>query len=377
MTANTKSIIYIQYTNPAAFPPLENSSRILAECGWQVEFIGTEALGLEDIKLPSHPNIKVDLIPFCPPGLKQKVHYFVFLLRALMGIARNRDSVIYVSDLFSSPVGWIAARFLGVRVFYHEHDTPDVPKTNFTRMLHWTRKELSQSAELCIFPQRERAQLFLSRFSDSKLAVCFNMPLKSSVRLCSSGEGDRPFYLWYHGSLLEERLPIEVVQALKYLPDHVILKFAGYETLSSKGFIDRLLQYSHTCGVRDRVEYCGVLETRDSLFQLAQTCHLGLSLFRRTFVEPMVGASNKPFDYLACGMPLLINDTPEWTHFFGPWGVAKSCNPESPESIASAIRGLIENPEEYQQMRNRAVQKISSDWNYESQFAPIKKILEA
>jgi glycosyltransferase involved in cell wall biosynthesis len=147
-------------------------------------------------------------------------------------------------------------------------------------------------------------------------------------------------------------------------------------TLSSQGFLKRFWNIAIQCGVESRVEYVGV-HNREKLFQMSQTCHLGLSLFRRKFVEPMVGASNKPFDYLACGMPLLINDTPEWTHFFGPWGVAKSCNPESPESIASAIRGLIENPEEYQQMRNRAVQKISSDWNYESQFAPIKKILEA
>ena len=33
-----KRVVYVQYTNPAAYPPLEHSSRILADAGWQVLF---------------------------------------------------------------------------------------------------------------------------------------------------------------------------------------------------------------------------------------------------------------------------------------------------------------------------------------------------
>jgi hypothetical protein len=30
----------------------------------------------------------------------------------------------------------------------------------------------------------------------------------------------------------------------------------------------------------------------------------------------MVGASNKPFDYMASGLPLLVTDLPEWAATF-------------------------------------------------------------
>jgi hypothetical protein len=39
-------ILYLQYTNPAAYPPLEHNSRILANEGWQVLFLGNTRAAL-------------------------------------------------------------------------------------------------------------------------------------------------------------------------------------------------------------------------------------------------------------------------------------------------------------------------------------------
>ncbi|MBM4317907.1 MAG: glycosyltransferase family 4 protein [Deltaproteobacteria bacterium] len=375
MAEKPKKILYVQYTNPAAFPPLENSAWILANSGWKVKFLGTEALGFENISIVTHPNIESVLVPFCPAGLKQKIHYVKYLFSALREIASRDYQCVYVSDLFSSPVGWLGAKFFKIRVFYHEHDTPEVPHSTFTRLLHWTRTQLSEKAEVCVFPQEERAKKFLAQFSKAKVLTCFNMPLKSTISSIDKASTHPEFVLWYHGSLLEERFPLEVVKALKYLPSQVKLKFAGYETLSSKGFVERLLRCAKEYGVEERVEYCGVF-ARAELFQIAQHYHLGLVLFDRKFVQPMVGASNKPFDYLACGLPILTNDSKDWVEFFEKKGLGKSCNPESVESIAQAIRELLADTDQFCNMRKRGLEKISTEWNYEAQFAPIQKLLE-
>lgn len=372
-----KKILYVQYTNPAAFPPLENSAWLLANRGWKVKFIGTQALGLENVKLLVHPNIEVELIPFCPPGLKQKLNYFRFLNRAIKEIIFGKYHCLYVSDLFASPIGWLGSTFLGAKVFYHEHDTPESAQSLFTRFLHWTRVRLSSKADLCIFPQTDRATAFAKEFKHSKVQVCFNAPLTKMVSGLTRWEKNTPFTLWYHGSLIEERLPFQVVEALSYLPDYVNLKFAGYETLSSQGFIQRIFDFAKKCGVEKRIEYCGVLATREELFEVARKNQLGLVLFRRKFVEPMVGASNKPFDFLACGMPLLFNDSKEWVNFFESRGVGKSCDPENPQSIAKAVLSIVENDREFGSMREMGLKQIKEEWNYETQFAPIQKLLEA
>jgi len=98
-----KRILYIQYTNPAGYPPLEHSSRILADDGWQVLFLGTGALGASALCFPPHPNIRVHCLDFHPPGWRQKLHYFYFCAWVLGWILRWRPSWIYASDPLVCP----------------------------------------------------------------------------------------------------------------------------------------------------------------------------------------------------------------------------------------------------------------------------------
>ena len=83
----------------------------------------------------------------------------------------------------------------------------------------------------------------------------------------------------------------------------------------------------------------------------------------------MVGASNKPFDYLGCGLALITNATPEWREFFGNRGVSVFCIPESISSIAKAITWLHDHPEERAAMGLRGRKLIENEWNYEFQFS--------
>src|SRR3989338_8323813 len=79
-----KTILYIQYTNPSCYPPLERSSRIFADAGNRVFFWGTRSYKTGHLKFPAHKNIKVYLLPYCPPGSLQKIHFFFF---CVMGLA--------------------------------------------------------------------------------------------------------------------------------------------------------------------------------------------------------------------------------------------------------------------------------------------------
>lgn len=375
MDPKRKKILYLQYTNPAAFPPLENSAWLLAEAGWKVKFIGTHALGIDGIQLPVHANIEVDLDSFCYPGLRQKLHFLRYNFRCLKEAVSGGYSYLYVSDLFSCPIAWFLSSFLKLGVFYHEHDTPDLPRTSFMRFLYWARKKLSCSADLCIFPQAERAQAFSKVFSKARIQICHNMPLKSRV-IQNPKKELKKFRLWYHGSLVPTLLPLTVLDALALLPESVELGFAGYEIIGYPDFLKRFFSKAEALGLTSRVVYEGAL-SRGPLYQKASSSDLGLALFAREFREPMVGASNKPFDYLACGLPILINDSKEWEAFFGKWGFTQSCNPDEPESIAHAIQALLLEPEQIENMRAIGIKKIAEDWNYETQFSPVLTMMES
>jgi len=93
-------------------------------------------------------------------------------------------------------------------------------------------------------------------------------------------------------------------------------------------------------------------------------------------MENMTGASNKPFDYMACGNALLVSDQPDWTKMFVAPGYGLACDPEDSESIASALRTLLEQPIKRTAMGQLGRERIINDWSYEKQFAPLLGIVE-
>jgi glycosyltransferase involved in cell wall biosynthesis len=85
----------------------------------------------------------------------------------------------------------------------------------------------------------------------------------------------------------------------------------------------------------------------------------------------MVGASNKPFDYLAVGLALVVTRLPEWEEAFVKPGYAVSCDPSDGRSIAAALAPLVADPARGRAMGRAGRARIEADWNYEAQFRPV------
>src|SRR5262245_36859006 len=142
----SRRILYVQYTNPAAYPPLEHSSRILAASGWDVLFLGTGAHGADNLEFPAHPRIRVRLLPFCPAGWRQKFHYALYALWVITRVIWWRPQWIYASDALSCPIAWLLLRVLGQDVVYHEHDTPSNSASRFVRFCMRARAGVARRA---------------------------------------------------------------------------------------------------------------------------------------------------------------------------------------------------------------------------------------
>jgi spore maturation protein CgeB len=89
-----------------------------------------------------------------------------------------------------------------------------------------------------------------------------------------------------------------------------------------------------------------------------------------------VGASNKSFDYLACGLPQLVTDMPDWVTTFVEPGFARACDPDDPDSIEAALPWYIDHPSERQNIGRKGQDKIREAWNYESMFAGVLAKIE-
>ncbi len=209
----------------------------------------------------------------------------------------------------------------------------------------------------------------------TKVKCVWNCPGELEAR-SSTPAGEGPdFYLWYHGSIVPSQLPETVVRALAELPGTVKLRFAGYETIGHEGYVQHLHDLAGNLGISERLEYLGALPNREDLLQRCGQCHVGLALFTGRTRQPMVGASNKPFDYLACGLPLLAPNVVDWQDSFILPGFGLACDPESTSSLVEALVWFVNHRSETKAMGEAGRQRILHEWNYEAQFAPIQGML--
>ena len=382
-----RAILFLQFTNPAGYPPLERSSTLLSEAGWKITFLGTGALGAEALRFPERPSIREVQIPFVGGGVRQKLLYGLFAARALALAATMGKPVVYASDPLSAPAALLLRRVLGCRVIYHEHDSPEAPAAGTAGVSSHLRARaaLAREADLCVLPSAGRLEQFELSTGRHRhgVTIAWNTPLRREVQPgeVSASEAAPVFRLIFHGSIGPARLPFTLAEALALLPEGVILRIVGYETVGSFGHTREFLDRAEKAGARERVEVVGAVPLRAQLQEQALGCNLGLALLPMTTsdvnVRAMAGASNKPFDYLACGLPVLVSDIPEWRAMYVDPGYGVACDPGDPASIAAAIATLAGDPDRARRMGEAGRQRILSDWNYETSFAPVMERLEA
>ncbi len=386
-TPSRRHALCIQYTNPAGYPPLEHAMGILLAAGWTVHCLGVNAEGgASTLALPAHPNLTVELMQRPPPGLRQKIQFVAFCLRALWLLLRQRPSLVYTSDPMASPAALAARMLAAPTVVYHEHDAPGRVASGFAAFILRLRHSACRKSSWVVVPNSGRASdLVATTGADaSRVLTVFNCPSRNESTDASHALPQvtvgQPFWLYFHGSIVPDRLPFAVVDAMALLPDTVCLRIAGYETVGSVGYTERLISRAREQGIAHRIQAVGAIPDRSALLDLARASHVGLALMPMHSddinMQHMVGASNKPFDYLACGCPLVVSNLADWKRMYVEPGLASACDPASAESIATAVRHWLESDARYRDAQRAGLARIAADWNYEAQFAPLLQRIE-
>jgi len=377
-----RSVIFVQYTRPAVYPPLERAAALFARANWSVLFLGIELHGdANAIKLEARDGVREELWRPSSSKLLRKFSYAGYVLWCLKRILTARPDVVYCSDGYSYVIGYVATWIPGLEVVMHEHDPPAKTVRGPAALLTRFRRRFAQRADVCVIPQDERAAKFRSETASPRTVVAYNCPLRVELldakSMCDAVEqpDKRPLRLWYHGSLSPGQFPPMILSAMKACDAPITLRFAGYETVSNPDFVETFLAKADELGLSGQVRYLGAIPERAKLLAEAARADVGLTLFASRFRDPMVGASNKPFDYLGCGLALLTNATDEWIAFFEGRGVSKGCIPEDCEDVARALSWFYANPDERRAMGRRGRRLIEAEWNYDEQFAKVMAAL--
>ena len=378
-------VMYVQYTNPAGYPPLEHSAMQLASRGWEVRFAGIAGRGAAAMEFPPFPRIQVWKRRWQSPGLLQKLHYLSFVIWCVLKARQFRPSWVYCSDPLSALPGLWIHRLTGAKIIYHEHDSPAAPKSRekgFAAFCRRRRHEIARTAKAVVLPNQARLEAFAAENPGHGEAMCvWNCPSLNDLENRGAQRLQKgPLRVLYHGSIVPDRFPVMMLEALATCERDVVIRLIGYEVPGMIGYTDQLTQEAERLGVADRFEYLGTLPQRSDLMARAAECDVGLSLLNYQSddinMRHMAGASNKPFDYLSQGLALIVPRAPEWEELFAANGCAVACEPGNTQELATTFRWLSDHRDEVRRMGETGRRLIEQRWNYETQFAKVLAMME-
>ena len=373
-----RRVLFVQATDPAAYPPLIHASTLMADAGWEVTFLSAP-IASNALALAPHPRIKIHAIRTRTSHVMNGISYAHYAVAAARLALRLRPNIVYASDPLGAGPGLLAARLAGAGLVYHEHDSPS-PAT-LHPVLARSRAAAARAARLVVFPNEDRAHLAQSelRFTDNRLHVVWNVPTYAELA-SSAAPAELPLIVYYHGSISPERLPETVAFAVKRMAGRARLRIAGYEAPGAQGYVKQLVGSDTGTATDNLVEYIGMVSQRADLLMQAARAHVGLALMpcqsNDLNMRHMTGASNKTFDYMAVGLALLVSDLPDWKAMFVDPGYGVACNPTDVDSLSAALESFVDHPEVRKAMAARARNKIEAEWNYDTQFRVILESLK-
>lgn len=375
-----RRMLFIQFTDPGGYPPLEHVTEILSSTGWDMRFIGVR---VGDLKLRAHPRVETVMRPRAQGGLATKVQFVGWTLTCVWHAWRWRPTRIYASDWFACLPALIAHWTLRIPVIYHEHDSPPEGRSSlFTRLLSACRRRMGHCATAVVFPCAGRMSAFKAMAApQGPCFVVWNTPTVSEVLPLPRAPLKQGLRVLFHGSIVPERFPLAYVELLKQCHEDITMGLIGYETAGAVGYTQRLKATAATAGLADRFQCHPPVPERSDLLAHCAGYDLGLALLKRRDWDinsiHMAGASNKPFDYASQGLAVLVPDESEWRELFVDTGCGLACAADDVAGIARLLNHLQANPELVRAMGERGRQTCLTTWNYEHQFAMVQRLIES
>jgi glycosyltransferase involved in cell wall biosynthesis len=284
---------------------------------------------------------------------------------------------VYASDTLACPVALALSFWPGLEIAYHEHDAPVLSARGAAgRLALLIRAKLAERARIRVLPNERRAEQFNRHVANHRPTFSvWNCPSRAEVSPPRGQRIGKRLRVLYIGSIVPFRFPPSIIHALALLPDEVHLRVIGYATSGHGGYIEELRTLARKLGVDHRTEFVDGMPHHQLLIT-SREADVGLVLMSAASEDEtlqwMPGASNKPFDYLASGLALLVADQAGWRNVFVEPGYGVACDAHDPQSIARALRWFIDHPTEMRMMGERGRQRVVAEWNYETQFARVR-----
>lgn len=285
----------------------------------------------------------------------------------LWHLTRCRADVVHAHDVNTLPTAWLAAVFSGAKLVYdaHEISTSREGYSSFRRLVAVVEKALMPRANGTITTTVARAKFFARAYRIERPIVLQNRPRHQQVFLASNRIREelglvRPWpIILYQGGVQQGRGLERLARVAADVSDAYVVFIGGGRLEASLRSIVAELQ------LEERVRFIPTVALAE-LPSYTVSADIGVQPIENTCLNHYTTDSNKLFEYVQAGLPVVASDLPEIRRVVREHDLGLLVPPGDSAALSAALRELVANKSKRQYYAAQS-RKASAILSWESQ----------
>jgi glycosyltransferase involved in cell wall biosynthesis len=283
---------------------------------------------------------------------KKIIRRFYYYLDPIKFIIKIKPDVIHANDFDTLIQAYIASKIIKCKVLYDSHEVcaenigltdKKIQKNLIIIIERFIVKRIGSMVSV----SNAASMYFSKKYKIVKPVVITNVPYRVNNIMLHSRNSDK-FEVLYQGLMLKGRGYEEFVKSGKFV-NNIQLVIRGYGSLENdlrKIIIDESLE--------NIVKFDGPVEVKDIVLKASES-HMGVVLTQPVNLNFKLSVSNKLFEYIHAGLPVLLSDIPEHQYLNREFNFGIILKDFSPLGIAKCINELAVDKEKYAFLKSNAI----------------------
>lgn len=290
-------------------------------------------------------------------------------------MVRLQADIIHAHDVNTLPTAWIAAKCSGAKLVYdaHEISTSREGYVGYRRFVAVVEKLLMPRAFGTITTTQARAKFFARAYGIPRPIVLQNRPRLQlnahSTRIRDELALDKPWpIIIYQGGIQQGR-------GLERLARVAAEVHNAYFVFIGGGRMDQSLHaIVDDLGLQERVHFIPTVALADLPIYTA-SADIGVQPIENTCLNHYTTDSNKLFEYVQAGLPVVASDLPEIRQVVRRYDLGLLVPPGDSTGLASALQDLVSdnNRRNYHAAQSRSAAQVL---NWEGQELELIQLYE-
>ena len=291
---------------------------------------------------------KTEVAPIGKTGLSQQILRIVARLWAhldlMIQMVRSSPDVVHAHDVNTLPTAWLVAVLTRSPLVYdaHEISTGREGYASFRSLVGCIEKRLMPRAAGTITTTDTRAKFFARAYGITRPLVLQNRPRLSaferSQRIREELQLDQPWpIVVYQGGLQQGRGLERLVEVAAQVENAYFVFIGG-------GRLETVLEdRTQSLKIEERVRFIPTVPLSELLHYTA-SADIGVQPIENTCLNHFSTDSNKLFEYVQAGLPVIASDLPEIRRVVNEHELGVLVPAGDSPALAAAINELVRDP---------------------------------